>query len=100
LLGLGVDNGIHVVHRLRDPVCFDSPLMTSSTARGILYNTLVNIFGFGALALVHHRGLASMAQILAIGMLFSLFCSLIILPAILHAIAVRHPHAHASGDPS
>ena len=39
------------------------------------------IFSFVSLAFTHHRGTASIGMLLAIGLMLSLICSLIVLPA-------------------
>lgn len=83
LLGVGVDNGIHVVHRMRTAPPSSGLLLTTSTARSVFYSGLTTIAGFGALAFSHHAGTASMGQILAVGMALTLVSTLIVLPALL-----------------
>lgn len=80
LLGVGVDNGIHMVHRSRDGANRD--LLDTSTARAVLYASLTTIFSFGNLALSSHPGTASMGRLLTIGMLAVLICTLVVLPAL------------------
>ncbi len=81
ILGIGVDNGIHMVHRYhtigRDPYA----LLHSSTVRGIVFATLTTICSFGNLALSPHLGMASMGKLLTIGIGASLLSTLLILPA-------------------
>ena len=82
LLGVGVDNGIHMVHRLRRSPAADSDLLDTSTARAVLYASLTTIFSFGNLAFSRHPGTASMGRLLTIGMLAVLACTLLVLPAL------------------
>ena len=81
LLGLGVDNGVHIVHRLRDKSVDSEGLLRTSTARGIVFSSLTTICSFGSLAFMSHRGTASMGQLLTIGVLLTLVATLAILPA-------------------
>ena len=83
LLGLGVDNGVHLVHRLHDPQLDKSRLLATSTARGIFFSALTTIFSFGTLAFFSHRGTSSMGQLLAIGVFLTMAVTLIVLPAFL-----------------
>ena len=83
LFGVGVDNGIHVVHRMRAAPPGSGVLLATSTARGVFFSGLTTISGFGALAFSHHAGTASMGQLLTVGMLVTLVCTLIVLPALL-----------------
>lgn len=87
LFGVGVDNGIHVVHRMRQAPPESGLILTTSTARGVFFSGLTTIAGFGALAFSHHAGTASMGQLLAIGMLITLVSTLILLPALLPSVS-------------
>jgi uncharacterized protein len=82
LLGICVDNGIHIVHRHR---AGPSPggLLASSTARAVVVSALTTIVTFGNLAFSGHPGMASMGRLLAIGLTLGLACSLLTLPALL-----------------
>lgn len=82
LLGVGVDNGIHMVHRDRAGGVAPDGLLATSTARAVLYASLTTIFSFGSLAFSDHPGTASMGRLLTIGMLAVLVCTLLVLPAL------------------
>ncbi len=84
LLGLGVDNGVHMVHRLRKPVPQSATLLHTSTARGIFFSALTTIFSFGTLGFLSHRGTASMGQLLTLGVALTLLVTLLVLPAFLN----------------
>ena len=86
LLGVGVDNGIHIVQRARDPAAAGESLLATSTARAVLFATLTTVFSFGNLALSSHFGLATMGRLLTIGMLAVLVCTLVVLPSLLMTI--------------
>ena len=64
LVGMGVDNGIHVVHRLRTDT---AELFDTSTMRAVLASALTTIASFGNLAFSSHVGTASMGILLAMG---------------------------------
>jgi uncharacterized protein len=81
LFGLGVDSGIHMIHRLRSAGEATVNVLHSSTARGVFFSALTTIFSFSSLAFTAHVGMASMGKMLAIGILCTLICTLIILPA-------------------
>ena len=80
LVGLGVDNGIHVVHRMRtDPQA--NELFNTSTLRAVLASGLTTVASFGNLAFSAHVGTASMGKLLALGLAISMAATLIVLPA-------------------
>lgn len=82
LLGMGVDNGLHVVGRFRETGSI-ADVYRSSTPRAVLVSVLTTLMSFVALAFAAHRGMASMGQLLAIAIGFILFATLIVLPALL-----------------
>jgi len=101
LLGVGVDNGIHMVHRARTSLPGELEPERTSTGRAIVVSCFTTLASFGSLALSRHQGIQSMGQLLSIGMVCVLLSTLIVLPALLAreepsgtkmgAIGVRSP---------
>jgi len=81
LFGLGVDNGIHMAHRLHYLHSGGEDLLGTSEAQGIFYGSLTTVFSFGSLSFTAHQGTASMGMILTIGLMLTLICALVVLPA-------------------
>jgi hopanoid biosynthesis associated RND transporter like protein HpnN len=92
LLGIGVDAGIHIVHRRRVAGAGDH-LLDTATGRAILYSALTTMAGFGNLMFASHRAISGMGALLMIGMSSVLVCTLIVLPAILAGNAEKAPNA-------
>ncbi|MEM7428799.1 MAG: MMPL family transporter [Pseudomonadota bacterium] len=84
LIGLGVDSGIHLVMRAREEfeAAETRELLKTSTPRAVLLSALTTIASFGALAVSAHRGTASMGELLTIAIIFTLVCTLIVLPTL------------------
>ncbi len=80
LFGLGVDSGIHMVHRIHELPPGRS-VLTTSTARGIFFSALTTLCSFVSLAFISHVGIASLGRLLAIGLSVTLICTFFILPA-------------------
>ena len=89
LFGLGVDNGIHMVHRIHKTNPKNEAILTTSTARGIFFSGLTTVFSFGSLAFMPHTGMATMGAVLAIGVFLNMICTLIILPAFLLTFRIK-----------
>lgn len=83
LLGIGVDNGIHMMRRWRTEPSPITDILRTSTARAVVVSALTTICSFGNLAFSPHPGTASMGQVLSIGLGFNLICSLVVLPSLL-----------------
>ncbi len=81
LMGMGVDSGIHILHRLHDGHSTAADVLRSNTARGVFFSSLTTFCSFTSLAFVPHQGTASMGVLLAIGISITLICTLLVLPA-------------------
>ena len=86
VLGIGVDDGVHVVHDFR--LQRGSYCMSSSTISAIVLTSLTSMAGFGSLMVASHHGLRSVGLVMVIGVASCLFVSLVPLPAAL-TIAAR-----------
>ncbi len=83
LLGIGVDNGIHMVSRARTAMPGDRNLLHTSTSRAVVISGLTTVASFGNLGFSTHPGTASMGQLLTVGVLLTMICTLLVLPALL-----------------
>jgi hopanoid biosynthesis associated RND transporter like protein HpnN len=80
LMGVGVDNAIHMLHRLR---AGKAPGESGSTSLAVFASGLTTIASFGNLAFSSHLGMATMGTLLTIGMFVMMAATLIFLPALL-----------------
>jgi len=83
IVGVGVDNGVHVLHDYRSRSRGRSYTLAASTGRGIAVAALTTVLGFGTLMVASHRGLVSLGFVLALGVTACMAASLVLLPAAL-----------------
>ncbi len=83
LLGIGVDSGIHIIHRYRTDLPDGKSILATSSARAVIVSSLTTMGGVGNLALSPHAGTASMGMLLTLGIGVTLACMLLVLPALL-----------------
>jgi len=83
LLGVAVDNGIHLVTRHRAGLVPDGNVLKTATARAIVVGAMITAGGFGNLAFSPHSGTASLGIILAMGLVLMVIATLVFLPAML-----------------
>jgi len=81
ILGIGVDDGVHVVHDFRTRKSHYQ--MAASTMNSIILTSFTSMIGFGSMMIAAHRGLYSLGLVLVIGVGSCLFVSLVPLPALL-----------------
>lgn len=83
VLGVGIDNGVHVLH---DWLIRRSEGLTGishAIGRGVLVKALTTMIGFGTLMISTERGLAGLGLILTLGVGCCMLTALIFLPAVL-----------------
>jgi hopanoid biosynthesis associated RND transporter like protein HpnN len=66
ILGIGIDNGVHVVHDYCEQR--SRYRLSAGTANAVVINSLGNMVGFGGLMIASHQGLQSLGRVLTIGM--------------------------------
>jgi len=98
LLGIGVDTGIHLMHRSKT-MASGEDLLGSVTARAAFFSAATTIMSFGNLALAGHRGIRSLGILLVISMCLMLLANLVFLPALLTLRAKRAQGARESEPP-
>ncbi|HEY5311905.1 MAG TPA: MMPL family transporter, partial [Pirellulales bacterium] len=89
ILGISVDEGVHIVHDFREHR--GRYRMAPSTAVAVLVDALTTIVGYGALMIASHQGLQSLGRVLTIGVSACMFTSLVMLPALLTWITRNRP---------
>jgi hypothetical protein len=94
IMGLGIDNGIHVFARFRSGESLEA-MMTSSTPRAVLLSALTTLAAFGSLAVSGHPGMHSIGVLLAFAVIYLILCTLVVLPAML-ALSERRALARES----
>jgi hopanoid biosynthesis associated RND transporter like protein HpnN len=84
IFGLGADSGIHIVERMRRRPAECEAFLRSGTIRGVFFSSLTTMLSFSNLAYTSHVGIASMGQLLTLGILLTLIGCLVVLPAFLY----------------
>ena len=77
------------MHRVRRGQLPGGNLLQTATARAVLLSALTTVASFGTLGFSTHRGMASLGQLLAIGIALILVCNLVLLPALVALVDRR-----------
>jgi len=96
LLGIGVAFDIYFVMNWRAGQIYH---LQSSTARAVLFSALTTLSAFGSLGLSNDPGTAEMGILLTISLACTLFCTFVVLPALLGPARaeVIEEHREAAG---
>lgn len=84
LFGVGLDSGVHMVHRSRESAG-PAPLTTlvQGTGTAVSVAALTNAVGFAALIAADYRAMQDLGLLLSIGISLTIVASVVVLPALL-----------------
>ncbi len=83
ILGIGIDDSVHIIHRYRAEGRRNLPHSMASIGRAILLTTLTTGLGFGSLIPSTYRGYASLGKLVTLGITLCFLVSILLLPALL-----------------
>ncbi|MBI3249892.1 MAG: MMPL family transporter [Deltaproteobacteria bacterium] len=96
IIGIGVENGIHIVHRYRESGLGGPALVAGSTGQAVALFSLTTMIGFGSLMVARYYGIFSMGLLLTLAVGSVLVASLAILPLLLLRSV---PHESVTSQP-
>jgi predicted RND superfamily exporter protein len=100
ILGVGVDNGVHVLHDALLRRAAGQATISRAIGRGVLVKALTTMIGFGTLLVSSERGLAGLGLILTLGVGCCMVSALVVLPALLKLLAGRHAAREEAQPPA
>ena len=89
ILGIGIDDGVHILHRYRTEGAGKIRTVFTSTGKAVMLTSLTTMLAFGSLVFATYRGLGSLGIALFIGVGTCFLTSVIILPALLGLMEKR-----------
>ncbi|UCD91099.1 MAG: MMPL family transporter [Desulfobacterales bacterium] len=82
IIGIGIDDGVHLVNTYDQSYPADMLEALSKTGRAVVLTSLTTLVGFGSITLSHYPGLRSMGYVAVIGIAACLLASVIVMPAV------------------
>ena len=86
IIGMGIDNGVHLYHRYRQEGPGSMPVVIRSTGGAMFISMLTTMVGFFGLMMATHPGLNSIGRLALIGLLTCFVAAVLVLPAILEVL--------------
>jgi len=83
IVGIGIDFGVHIMHRYRVEGIGKIRAVIASTGKAIMVTSLTTMAGFGSLMIAKYRGLGSLGILLTLGVAACFLTTMMILPAII-----------------
>ncbi|MBM4373417.1 MAG: MMPL family transporter, partial [Deltaproteobacteria bacterium] len=82
VIGLAVDYGVFIAHRLRSEQNQQPFVTIQKAGRAVVLAALTTLAGIGAICMAEHQGAASLGKVLILGVLACLVAAIVVLPVI------------------
>ena len=83
ILGIGADNGVHLMERYLEDTAQGVNVLLKSTGKALLITYFDSITSFLGMAFARHQGLAELGQVVILGLTTCTLAGVILLPALL-----------------
>ena len=80
IIGIGIDDGVHIIHRFKREGFTNTPRVLISTGKAVMLTSITTMFGFGSMMIAKYRGLASLGVLLVLGVGACFITSVFLLP--------------------
>ncbi|WP_428386235.1 MMPL family transporter [Mucisphaera sp.] len=87
LFGVGVDSGVHLLHRYKLRPHARYPGLTDGTGWSIGVTGLLTLIGFGSLLIASHRGMVGLGLVMTLGLGLTLVACFVVVPAVLRMLS-------------
>lgn len=83
VVGIGIDDGIHILHRYLDEGKGSIPTIVENTGKAIFLTTATTCLAFSTFLFAAHPGLKTLGPVSVLGIALCFIASIVLLPAIL-----------------
>lgn len=89
ILGIGADNGVHMIHRFREEHEASIDFLFGSTGKALLITYLDTLTSFLGLAIASHQGLAQLGRVVILGITCCTAVGILFLPSVM-VLIIKH----------
>ena len=86
VVGIGIDDGIHILHRYQEEGSGSIPNVIQHTGKAVMLTTLTTVLAFSSFLIADHPGMRSFSQVPVLGLLLCFFAAIIFLPALIKLV--------------
>jgi predicted RND superfamily exporter protein len=83
IVGIGIDDAVHVLHRYRVEGLDQTPVVLKSTGKAVLLTSLTTMAGFGSLMTARYTGFVGLGAVLVLGVGSCFLTTILFIPSII-----------------
>ena len=89
IIGIGIDNGVHIYHRYKQEGPGSWLKVLRHTGMAVSISSVTTMMGFSGLIFAYHAGLNAIGELALLGISLTLIAALVILPAIFQLLEAK-----------
>jgi hydrophobe/amphiphile efflux-3 (HAE3) family protein len=83
IIGIGIDDGIHILHRYKEEGPGSIPKVVQNTGKAVFLTTATTCLAFSSFLIADHPGMRPMGGVPVLGLTFAFIASVIFIPALI-----------------
>lgn len=89
VIGIGIDDGIHIIHRYKEEGNGSLPDVIQHTGKAIFLTTASTCLAFSSFTIADHPGMQSLGRVPVLGLILALIAAVAFLPLLIKLILYR-----------
>jgi len=89
VIGIGIDNGIHIIHRYKEDGNGSLPNVIQHTGKAIFLTTASTCLAFSSFTIADHPGMQSLGRVPVLGLILAFIAAAVFLPSLIKLILYR-----------
>jgi predicted RND superfamily exporter protein len=90
VVGIGIDDGIHILHRYKEEGTGSVEMVIQNTGKAIFLTTATTCLAFSSFTIAEHPGMRAFAQVPVLGLILCFLAAVIFLPALISLLLDRN----------
>jgi predicted RND superfamily exporter protein len=90
VIGIGIDDGIHILHRYKEEGKGSIPKAVQTTGKAIFLTTATTCLAFSSFLVAEHPGMRPMGGVPVMGLILAFIAAILFLPALMAVILDRN----------
>lgn len=83
VIGIGIDDGIHILHRYKEEGKGSLPKVVQNTGKAVFLTTATTCLAFSSFLIAAHPGMRSMGAVPVLGLILAFIGAIVFLPALI-----------------
>ncbi len=89
VIGIGIDNGIHIIHRYKEEGNGSLPNVIQHTGKAIFLTTASTCLAFSSFIIADHPGMQSLGRVPVLGLILAFIVAAVFLPSLIKLMLYR-----------